>query len=304
MSNPDPIDGAERVVLARGSTRVEVCPALGGTVTRFCTETPVGFVDWFRSAPETGPFLPTEAACFPLVPFSNRIRDGRFPFQGRLISLPRNHPTIMHALHGHGWRVSWRLDVQSASSATLRYDHAPGAWPWRYRAEQHFSVGDGGLEITLGVTNLGSGAMPLSFGLHPYFPRTPLTRLQAQVSGVWLTDADVLPLRHALVPAAWPISTGINPSAVSLDHGFTGFAGRAVISWPERQARLTVEAGPAFAHLSVYAPPNATFFCVEPVSAATDAANLAAQGATATGLRILGEGESVSETVRFIPEPI
>ena len=48
---------------------------------------------------------PLDAACFPLVPYCNRIRDGRFRFGGREVVLPPNFAPEPHSLHGLSWQA-------------------------------------------------------------------------------------------------------------------------------------------------------------------------------------------------------
>ena len=66
----------------------------------------------------------TRAAAFPLVPYSNRIREGRFSFRDRAVVVPLNRPPERHAIHGHGWQAGWRpIDVgprRHGSSTAMR----------------------------------------------------------------------------------------------------------------------------------------------------------------------------------------
>ena len=48
-----------------------------------------------------------EAACYPLVPFSNRIANGRLVFDGQAFKLEPNWPGVRHPMHGEGWARSW-----------------------------------------------------------------------------------------------------------------------------------------------------------------------------------------------------
>ena len=43
-----------------------------------------------------------EMGCFPLIPFSNRIHNGRFSFQGKQIKMLPNFPPEAHTIHGQG----------------------------------------------------------------------------------------------------------------------------------------------------------------------------------------------------------
>ena len=84
--------------------------------------------------------------------------------------------------------------------------------------------------------------MPAGLGWHPYFPRTPETRLTARVGGLWLTDADVLPVECVVPPPDRDPTRGLVVDRIALDNAFVGWDGQAVVAWPERRARLRLEA--------------------------------------------------------------
>lgn len=285
-----------RIRLSDGPAELEVAPAEGGCITAFRWRAEGGVIDWLRPAPPGAGLTPNDSACFPLVPYSNRIRQGRFRFAGRDYQLQPNFAPAPHTIHGHGWKLPWRVTAQDSASLALVYEHDGSDWPAPYRAEQRFSLHDGALTVELAVTNTGDTAMPAGLGLHPYFPRTPDCRLTATVEAMWATDAEVMPTE--LVDA--DLSGGLSPDAAPLDNCFTGFAGQAAIAWPEHSASLTLEADPALPFLVVYTPAGKRFFCAEPVSHCTDAVNLAA-GRGDTGLRVLQPGERFAAAVRFVP---
>ena len=285
-----------RVTISDGLAEAGIAPS-GGCITAFRWRGERSKIDWLRPAPASGETPPTDTACFPLVPYSNRIRDGRFSYEGRDYRLARNFGDSPHSIHGHGWQLPWQISARHDDSLTLAYTHDDDDWPSAYRAEQRFSLADGVLTVELAVTNTGARAMPAGLGLHPYFPRTPQCRLTAAVEGMWKTDDEVMPT--GLIKA--DLSGGLQPEETALDNCFTGFAGKAVIDWPERHASLTLDADPVLAFLVVYTPPGEDFFCAEPVSHSTDAVNLAAQRGD-TGLEILQPGERFAARVRFVPK--
>lgn len=298
MGKQHPESGAphsSRLQIADGRAELEVAPA-GGCITAFRWPNGAVPIDWLRPAPEGSDSAPTDTGCFPLVPYSNRIRDARFSFDGRDYRLARNFGGSPHSIHGHGWQTPWQVTQQERDSLTLTYEHDGDDWPSAYRAEQRFSLTEGALCVEVAVTNTGGRAMPAGLGLHPYFPRTPRCLLTAAVEGMWKTDAEVMP--SGLIKA--DLSGGLPPEETALDNCFTGFAGRAVIDWPERHASLLLEADPALAFLVVFTPPGENFFCVEPVSHSTDAVNLAAERDD-TGLKVLQAGERFAAAVRFTP---
>lgn len=292
------------ITLRHGQSGLSICPAAGGSITRYWQESDGRVFEWLRPASPDSIAArdPLGMGSFPLVPFSNRIRDGRFSFDGRDVALPLNFLPEKHTIHGQGWQSAWSVIDVEEDTATIAHAHAPGAWPWRYSAEQTFTLGDAGLSLLMTVTNHGDTAMPAGLGPHPYFVRTPSARISAAVDRMWVSDDEVMPTELVAPAAGRDPNSGIVASAVAMDNTFTGWEHRVEIAWPEWNARLVMEAPPPLNYLVVFTPPGEDFFCVEPVSNMTDAFNLAAAGRDDTGITILDPDDTVTGIVRFRPE--
>jgi aldose 1-epimerase len=295
MTAPPQSLAPSRLKLTDGLAELEVTPA-GGCITAFRWRQGGGAVDWLRPAPLGDSPPPGETGCFPLVPYSNRIREGRYRFAGRDYQLAQNFAPSPHSIHGHGWKLPWQVAEQGRQSLTLAYRHDGDGWPQPYRCEQRFDLAGGVLTVTLRLTNAGTGEMPAGLGLHPYFPRSPRCRVTATVAQMWETDSEVMPTRLAALQSGADPQLGLVPAEAALDNCFTGFAGEATIDWPERGAGLTLSADAALDHLVVFTPPGRDFFCLEPVSHGTDAVNRAPGE-----MRRLAPGETFSASVRFLP---
>ena len=284
---------------------LRLAPEAGGMVTRYWLERGSGVWEWLRPASEVA--VPQRdgylAAAFPLVPFSNRIRGGRFRFDGRDVALPLNRPPERHAIHGQGWQAAWTPREVSTTTALLEFRHVPGAWPWAYRATQRFVLSSTDLTVELALENESDAPMPAGLGWHPYFLRTPRTTLTAPVAGIWLTDAEMMPTELAQPPVIAELSRGVMIDSVPLDNCLTGWSRRAAIDWPELDARLVMTAEPPLDFLTVFTPPDLPFFCVEPVSHATDAVNLTAPVAD-VGQRRLESGGTLRAIVTLTPEVV
>ena len=131
--------------LAAGELRLVLAPAVGGSIASFTRRWREGTrereLHWLRPASADGLATrnPLAMASFPLLPFCNRIRDGRASFEGRHIRFPPNHPAedSPHPLHGIGWQRPWTVESASGTQAVLQLRmEASEAWPWASSARQ------------------------------------------------------------------------------------------------------------------------------------------------------------------------
>jgi aldose 1-epimerase len=259
----------------------------GGSVARFACDG----IDILRpmSAAAVASGKGSNAALYPLVPYSNRIANGRLVFGSDVVQLARNWPNVNHPMHGDGWAHRWQMVASSETSAEIVYLHQPaaeqGGWPFRYRARQRYRLDETSLAIGISIENLEDRPVPAGIGLHPLFVRDPDCELTCHTAFVWRTDADVLPIERIAVPPEWDFARGRRPDSVFLDNCFDGWDGRASIAWPAKRLRLDLEASAPFRHLVIYTPPGQRFFCVEPVSHANGQVGLAplAAGGTLAG---------------------
>src|SRR5690606_35167682 len=192
IKRPDPPGRTTAVTellkLRAGALALDIAPACGGSIVRFDEVTPSGPLHWLRPASDETIARrdPMGVANFPLVPYSNRIRDGRFTVAGRIVQLPLNWPPERHALHGDGWLHAWTVADTSATAAELVFDWTGPNRPLRYSARQRFVLAERELRIEIELTNRGDAPMPAGIGLHPWLPLTPLARMTADLPEVWL----------------------------------------------------------------------------------------------------------------------
>ena len=254
--------------LRTGPLAVDLAPSAGGAIARFAA----GDRDMLRPMVEADRHSGrgNNGSAYPLVPFSNRIKDGRLVFGGKTIELKRNWPGVNHPMHGDGWCHGWQVVRSDAQSAEIVYEHARdgenGGWPFRYCARQAYRLEADCLTVIMALDNLEDHAVPAGLGLHPFFVRDADTELQCRTEAVWRTDAEVLPIARIVVPPAFDFSKSRNVNDVTLDNGFDGWDGRATIRWPSRKLRVDLEASVLFRHAVIYVPPERPYFCVEPVS--------------------------------------
>jgi aldose 1-epimerase len=283
-----------RVALRAGALELELEPAMGGAITAFRLAAPEP-VPLFREIPP-GVAKAVDAAAFALVPYSNRIRGGRFRFRGREVKLSPNMAGDPSPLHGQGWTSAWTVEDQGDRSCELGFRHTPGEWPWEYEATQSFALDDERLDWEVVVRNLSEEPMPAGLGLHPYLPCSPKTVLDATVKRVWTVDELVLPVRLEPAIGRYAIADRLICGA-DLDNGYEGWNGEAVVRWPERGLGLRLRS--AERYFQVYAPPQKGLIAIEPVSHANDALSHPELEWGQLGVKILAPGEEMSLSARF-----
>src|SRR4051812_20148341 len=231
------------VRLAAGDLRLELSPSIGGAISAL--EWDEGDRAWpiLRKC-NSPPKSALEAASFPLVPYVNRIRGGRFSFRGREVRLKPNMAGDPSPLHGQGWQSPWEVDRADEASASLTYRHTAGEWPWSYEGRQDYAMDERGLSVTVACRNLDAKPMPCGLGQHPYFPCGPETSIDTRVRDVWTIDEHVLPVEK--LPATGRY--GLDQRKVcgqDLDHGFGGWNGEARITDPAWPFDLIMASGDA-----------------------------------------------------------
>jgi aldose 1-epimerase len=290
MSSPKPL------ILSTGRLELTLNPSIGGSISA------LEWIDGDRRVPvlrkcNSCSENVLEAASFPLVPYVNRIRGGRFAFRGREVVLAPNMAGDPSPLHGQGWLASWKVDTASASEAELSFHHQAGEWPWEYYSHQHFELEEDRLSVRLTCRNLSDGPMPCGLGQHPYFNCGPETRLDTSVSHVWTIDEQVLPVEK--VPAAGRFD--LHDRLVcgqDLDHGFGGWGGTARMTDPDWP--FDVELTSPDAHFfQLYSPASGGIFVAEPVSHANAALNAPEELWEELGMKVLQPGDQITLDMRL-----
>ena len=281
------------VELKAGKLRLELSPSIGGAISAFEWDSSRAILRHCNSPLENVP----EACSFPLVPFVNRIRGGRFTFRGREVALRPNMPGDPSPLHGQGWLNPWWVRQSDGASALLTYRHEAGEWPWIYEAEQHFSLDERGLSIRLTCRNTSDERMPCGLGQHPYFPCGAETRIDTAVSDVWTIDEHVLPVEKVPATGRYDLADRL-VCGQDLDHGFGGWGGEARLTDPGWPYELRLSS-PTAKFFQLYSPPSGGIFVAEPVSHANAALNAPEEQWSELGMRVLEPGEAMSLDMRL-----
>ena len=185
-----------------------------------------------------------------LLPWPNRLGDGRYQFDGVTHQLPLTEPARRVALHGLVCWERWSLADRTASQVVLRIDTVPvPGYPFPLQATLTYRLTDAGLDVELQTTNLGAADAPYGVGFHPWLSPGP-GRLDdcrlAVDAGTWVpTDDRLLPTGVAPIPDRLDFRTPRPLGGTELDDGFvdatftdgrswvrlTGPDGRTAAAW-------------------------------------------------------------------------
>lgn len=104
-----------------------------------------------------------------LIPWPNRIRDGRYVHAGKSQQLALSEPANRNAIHGLARWATWTLVDRSERSVALTTTiHPQPGWPTVLEATLTVELDAGGLVVTTNAHNAGSSSAPYGTGAHPY----------------------------------------------------------------------------------------------------------------------------------------
>lgn len=292
--------------------RVGLVPSSGGAVAFGQVRVNDSWVDVMRPTPEEHLKDYALNASYPLVPWSNRIRDGKLVWAGKTYQLRINFPDGT-AIHGAALEYPWTVVEQEPHRVVLQFtssDFVGVNWPWPFTARFEYALDGDRFTWGMAVTNDGHETFPAGLGHHPYFLRQ-LTKdgaafgepvvFQLNCDKGYALEACMPTEGAGDVPAHADFRQARNLGETFVDDCFTGRTSTtlATLDYP---GALTVdmEAGALCEHSVVYIPQGENFFAVEPVTNANDAFNLEAKHIKGTGLFLVQPHETRSTTFSLI----
>lgn len=315
------VNGIPAIRLHAGGYAASICPSMGAN----CFQLERGGASFLRTPPSFEVFRENPNVYgLPLLFPPNRVRGGKYRFQGREYRFPLNE--IERGNHIHGFLSSAEFSLLSAETgvatgggtaagdacrAVFVYEatrEAPySSFPHEFRVILSYSLSGGGLVQRLEVENRSDSDMPIGLGFHvafncPFLPRTSPDeyRLQLPVSeelpldgSTFIPTGEVLRSSH-LISALRGEGARPQGSAISSHfRGERGRPGRAVLSHVPSGRAIAYEADPLFAFWMVWNQGgDKGFICPEPQTWMVDAPNSALPPGE-SGFRALRPGTSI-----------
>lgn len=220
-----------------------------------------------------------------LMPWPNRIRDGRYSFAGKDLQLGLTDPGTGNASHGLARWAAWTVEEHTGTSVSLVCRvMAQTGYPWTVDLHVLYDLTAEGLVVTQTATNLSPEPAPYASGAHPYL-----------CVGATIDDLELcLPAHEHVLVDDRLLPTGTEPVSgdldftsprrigdLELDAGFGALVhqdgratctlvdpgtGRGVALWVDEHHRW----------LQIFTPPPAgprTGIAIEPMTAPADAFN-------------------------------
>lgn len=288
------------VVLENEELTVGIAPACGGSVAYFKTKK--DDFDIFRHASATTLQKrdSNSTGMFPMLPFTHRIKGGKFVYWGITRYVLPNHVGIVDPIHGDGWKAVWTVKEQTPTSVSLEMSHdkAKRGYPFSYKATLVYTLSGRRLSVKMTLENDSGLPMPCGVGVHPFFTKMPDMQLRFVSKSVWSHLDDPIDKPYA-TPDNWSFSEPKKIKDMTFDTCFGGCDGQAEIIWPKAKKAVHIVADIFFGHMVLYTPLHKGFICLEPSTMANNAFNLAAAGVIGTGIQSIGPHEAFTGQVHF-----
>lgn len=259
---------------------------------------------------------PTWAGIPFLAPWANRIDGDAYWANGEkylinpYIKISRDHnglPIHGLVLFAPEWRVLRCEAHENGAEAASRLDFWKNPdwmaqFPFAHSIEMTYRLAAGTLEVQIAIENLSEQPMPLCIGFHPWYQIPDCSRdrwtVRVPVREHYTLCERLTPTGEKK-PADLPESVELDGR--HLDDVFGGVDPNREFCLEAEGRRISVRFGPKFPVAVVYAPPWKNIVCFEPMTAVTNAFNLAHAGLY-NDLPAIPPGETWTESFWIRPE--
>jgi aldose 1-epimerase len=162
-----------------------------------------------------------------LIPWPNRLQDGRYEFDGRRHQLALSEPEHGNAIHGLVRWTRWFVREREADRVLLEHVlHPQPGYPFSLTVEVEYALAADGLSVRTTATNIGVDACPYGAGVHPYLtvgtPSVDAAILTSPGATVIRSDDRGLPVGTDPVERTpFDFRRARVIAATTLDHAFT-----------------------------------------------------------------------------------
>jgi len=269
----------------------------------------VGGIDLTEPYPEDS--TPPSGLGIVLVPWPNRVADGRWTLDGETQQLALTEPDRDNAIHGLLRYAPYTLIDHADDTVELAASVFPQlGYPFHLETSVRYALVDDGLTVTHTIVNVGAGRAPVAAGAHPYLkigdvPTADLTLRVDAATHFEVDDRLNVVAEHPVDGTEYDLRAGRRVGDLDLDdgwgsvrvvdgrssHSLTAPDGRSVAMWGDAAVGWVQ----VYTSRSLKTPTaGEVAIAIEPMTAPTNGLN------SGTGLTWLEPGErwSVSWGIR------
>lgn len=230
-----------------------------------------------------------------LFPFPNRIREGKYHWEGQDYFIPDNlaaHDADGNAIHGFCLDRPWRVIEQGENFVTGQFQLSVDApdrlalWPTDFIISVRYELQNNMLQSKISIENQTDKTLPWGFGTHSYF-KLPLGEnsslnsclAQAPVTKLWELQNCLPTGKQISLPEDKELSDGLYVDVVKLDDVFTGVEPtngivECVVLDEQAGLQISQRCDDSYRDIVAFTPPWCDAVCLEPYTCPTDAINM------------------------------
>ncbi|MFC4223873.1 aldose 1-epimerase family protein [Lysinibacter cavernae] len=170
--------------------------------------------------------VPPYAAGIVLMPWANRIRDGKWTLNGATQQLDITEPAAHNAIHGLLRNAHYTLGDRGADWVRLEAPVFPQhGYPFHLETSVTYRLLANGLQVTHDVRNVGPTTAPVALGAHPFVkigdvPTTDLTLTVDAATRFEVDDRFNVLAEVGVEGTQYDLRDGVRLGDVSLDDGY------------------------------------------------------------------------------------
>ncbi len=261
-------NGLDYVVLTSANASAKICLSRGTALE----ELVLGGIPVIKDLPI--PYSDSYASSI-LFPFANRIKDGKYEYNGETFQLECNEGNLNNALHGLVYNKLFSVKESAASdqSATVVLEYVStekiAGFPYAFTVNVSYTLSDKGLSLSLGVTNNDDKTFPFTLGWHPYFLSGDLYNSSLSFESNKTISFDERMITKEVIEGvvAMPIEIKDN----QLDDCYALSKSAVVFDTPSY--KMTIDSSAEENFFQMYTPPVDNTIALEPVTGVSNSLN-------------------------------
>lgn len=210
-----------------------------------------------------------------LFPFANRIKDGKYTFDGIDYVLNCNEVDKNNALHGLVYDKNFKVvenDLTSDhGSITLQYKNegACKGYPFKFQIQLTYTLTETSLSLSVNIINEDNKVLPFVLGWHPYF----ISKNLDQSAINFESDTRFLCDKQQIISGTIPFDVDMpfQLKDVKLDDGYQ--LQNNILKFYTPEYHLELASSSKENYLQLYTPNTPNVIAIEPMTGAADSFN-------------------------------